>query len=140
MSVLKWRLSDSRRKKSVPGWEKHCRDKCRVARVAFNMWMNSAKVRSDPIYRRMKATRKTFRKSFKYFKLKEQQISDENMYDDFTSNRKEFWRKLKREEDALNRRKTVFTILRMLRKFPRLSQQSSAQLISEKQVSTHTKI
>ena len=88
---------DSRRRKTVPGWNKHCKDKYRIAREAFFIWMNSAKVRSGPIYERMKATRKAFQKSLKYCKFKEQQIRDENMYDDFTSNRtKGFWRKVKK--------------------------------------------
>ena len=89
--------SNSRRLKTVPAWNKHCKDKYRIAREAFFTWMNAAKVRSGPIYERMKATRKAFQKSLKYCKFKEQQIRDENMYDDFTSNRtKGFWRKVKK--------------------------------------------
>ena len=74
-----FRVIKSNKFKRVPGWNDHCKDKYRIARDAFLVWLRAGRIRSGILYEDMKATRAIFVRALNYSKNNERMIRCEKL-------------------------------------------------------------
>ena len=82
--------------KPIPGWNSECKQYHSVVREQFLLWKTGGKIRSGPLYERMKSSRAAFQSALKQCKKNEDQIRKNNLTTSFAfKTRKEFWKDVK---------------------------------------------
>ena len=73
-ATREFRVIKSNKFKPVPGWNDHCKDKYRISRDAFLVWLRAGRIRSGILYEDMKATRAIFVRALNYCKNNKRMI------------------------------------------------------------------
>ena len=83
-------------KKSVPGWNFHCRELHDIARQCYLNWNNAGKPRDCPLFEDMKSSRTRFKNALNYCQKNELLIRKQNLYNKFVRNNKcSYWKEIR---------------------------------------------
>ncbi len=81
--------------KIIPGWNRSCKSKYKLAKQLFIVWKNKGRLRVGNDYERMKSSRNDFKKALDKCKKDEEIIRKEQLCDSFSKrNKKEFWKQV----------------------------------------------
>ena len=84
----------------VPGWNKFCKNKYRIARDHFLKWLREGKIRYGPLYEQMKCSRKVFVNALNYCK-RNKNISNALLANSLNNkNYVQFWKEVKKRRGA----------------------------------------
>ena len=92
----------------VVGWNNHCKQLYKEARVKFLEWHSGGKIRMGPCFEDMKVSRTAFKKALNYCRKNETYIKRENILQKFSlSNKAKFWKEISKINGKAAK-KTVF--------------------------------
>ena len=111
--------------KPVPGWNDHCREKYRDARIAFLKWIECGRIRSGALFENMKVTRSLFVRALNWCKRNERRIRSEKLAIYLRNkNVNQFWKEVRsnRCSDKIDGMSNDYDIARVFReKFSAIS-------------------
>ena len=79
----------------IVGWNTHCKELYRVARVKYLDWHEGGRIRMGVKFEEMKNSRKAFRRALHYCRKNKSRIKRENILEKFSlSNKAKFWKEI----------------------------------------------